>query len=247
MELGWVGMVSGFSVVLYSRLNLLVQNRRILHLVLAMIIVDGICLHSSTITIQFGLSSQPKNDLPKRAPWLVASIVIERVQSIGFTVQQLIITAVYMKTAWNYLRDRLLPDGRAKTIMTMLIAVQVLVACIDITVIGLESAGYFIPKLIIHSFVYAIKLELEFVILNQLISISQLGATGLMSIPAEMDSRAPDSSGTIVRSPTFGLDNYDARGSPTAEIHGLDGIATPENRDNGSLSKTEEKSTNSAV
>ena len=39
---GWIMMVTGQSVVLYSRLHLVLQNRKILRAVLLMIIVDGV-------------------------------------------------------------------------------------------------------------------------------------------------------------------------------------------------------------
>jgi len=48
-EIGWVSMVSGFSVVLYSRLHLVVRNPRVLQLVLAMIITDAFLFHVPTI------------------------------------------------------------------------------------------------------------------------------------------------------------------------------------------------------
>jgi len=42
-------MVSGFSVVLYSRLHLVIRNPRVLQLVLAMIITDAFLFHVPTI------------------------------------------------------------------------------------------------------------------------------------------------------------------------------------------------------
>ena len=39
---GWVMMVTGQSVVLYSRLHLVMQNQKVLKAVLMMIIVDGV-------------------------------------------------------------------------------------------------------------------------------------------------------------------------------------------------------------
>jgi hypothetical protein len=40
-KIGWVGNVTGFSLVLFSRLNLVVHDRRIRRGVLAMIITDA--------------------------------------------------------------------------------------------------------------------------------------------------------------------------------------------------------------
>jgi hypothetical protein len=82
VKFGWVCMVSGFSLVLYSRLNLLVQSRNFLRLVLAMIIVDGVCLHSATIVIQIIYDAQPVGDTEKRAPWVTRGNTMELVQVV---------------------------------------------------------------------------------------------------------------------------------------------------------------------
>ena len=47
--IGWVAMVTGQSVVLYSRLHLIVRNQRMLNWALTMIIVNGTVCHSLQI------------------------------------------------------------------------------------------------------------------------------------------------------------------------------------------------------
>jgi hypothetical protein len=42
---GWVPMVTGFSMILYSRLHLITHNRRVLQICLGFIIFDGIIVH----------------------------------------------------------------------------------------------------------------------------------------------------------------------------------------------------------
>jgi hypothetical protein len=42
---GWIPMVTGFSLILYSRLHLITHNRRILQICLGFIIFDGIIVH----------------------------------------------------------------------------------------------------------------------------------------------------------------------------------------------------------
>jgi hypothetical protein len=61
-------------------------------------------------------------------------------------------------------------------------ALQVIIIILDITIIVLDLAGYLKPKVFIHSFVYSIKLELEFVVLNQLIEISRMGLPRIQSV-----------------------------------------------------------------
>jgi hypothetical protein len=220
-ELGWVGMVSGFSVILYSRLSILVQNKRILWFVLAMIVTDGVCLHISTIAVNFGTASQPKTDPGKHARWVAGSNTIERIQAIWFTVQEQIIAGLYIKAAWDHIQDRALSNHRTKRVMLCLIAVQTLVSVIDIVVVVLECTGYFVAKLIITSFVYSIKLQLEFVVLNQLVSMSRLSALEPMVVLTEAESRIPDSSGTTLPSPMFSLNEHSTERPQMVQGHAL--------------------------
>jgi hypothetical protein len=63
--------------------------------------------------------------------------------------------------------------------MSLLLAVQVIIICIDIALVVMEFASLTELKLFLHSFAYAVKLELEFVVLNQLVQLSQLGVAGI--------------------------------------------------------------------
>lgn len=60
-KIGWVSNVTGFSLVLYSRLNLVVRNHNILRAVLYMICIDAVLLHTPIIIFDFGMSSPHPN------------------------------------------------------------------------------------------------------------------------------------------------------------------------------------------
>jgi hypothetical protein len=173
-EIGWVSMVTGFSVVLYSRLNLVVRppfvrkSGLILKLVLAMIITDAFLFHVPTIVFQFGVSNKAshKKYLPYMAP-------MERVQIVGFSVQEIIISAIYVYATMSMLKSGF--SGKIKSTMAFLIIIQILVVLCDVVVIALDYAEYFTLKAVIHSFVYAVKLQLEFVILNKFRKVSKRG------------------------------------------------------------------------
>jgi hypothetical protein len=53
---GWITMVTGQSVVLYSRLHLVLRNPKVVRAVLWMIVVDAVMLHVSTTVVLFGSS-----------------------------------------------------------------------------------------------------------------------------------------------------------------------------------------------
>ncbi|KAF2430568.1 hypothetical protein EJ08DRAFT_238254 [Tothia fuscella] len=176
-ELGWIGMVSGFSTVLYSRLRLLVRSRRTRHLTLAMIIIDGVCLHTSTIVVVLGFELRPS--------WTATSLVLERVHIVCFAIQEAILSGLCTKAAWDQLQAPFCPNSNTKKIMRLIIAVQLSVVLIDVIVVVFDCAGFFVIKAIIYAFTYALKLELEFVALNQLVAISRLGQnelTGMLNL-----------------------------------------------------------------
>lgn len=79
---GWICTVSGQSVVLYSRLHLIDRNQRHLRFVLAMIITNGVILHSATTVMVFGANSTQHSNLFEK-PYSI----MEKVQVTVFFVQ----------------------------------------------------------------------------------------------------------------------------------------------------------------
>jgi hypothetical protein len=190
-------MTTGFSLVLYSRLHILVQDKRILRSVLIMIIFDGVSLHTATTIIQLVL---PTLSGEAAAPWSKAAEIAERLHTVWFTLQEIVISCLYMKAARDQLQDRMLPSERTKKVMIWLITVQLVGVTLDIILVVFDLSGYFVVKLITHSFVYSVKLELEFFILNQLVALSHLQSGGLRSIPPDQDTPVSNQD-AIVRSP----------------------------------------------
>lgn len=192
-EIGWVGMVTGFSVVLYSRLHLVVRNQRILRLVLAMIITDAFLFHVPTIVFQFGVSNKSthKKYLPYMAP-------MERVQVLGFSLQEIIISAIYIYATLKMLQGSF--NKKIRNTIAFLVLIQVVVILADVVVISLDYAEYFTLKAVLHSFVYAFKLQLEFVILNEFREVIAKGGIapkglneGLNALQVESNSPSPPS------------------------------------------------------
>jgi hypothetical protein len=112
-ELGWVGIVSGFSLVLYSRLSILVRSRQNLRLTLAMIIVDGVCLHTATLVLVYGSAIESARGLQNQSQWLAALRAMDGVHAVGFTLQGFVISCLYMKAAWDQLQEPLFPNRSA--------------------------------------------------------------------------------------------------------------------------------------
>jgi hypothetical protein len=188
-EAGWVGMVTGFAIVLWSRLNIIILDKRVLRGVLAMIIVNGLVWHTALVILQYGLAGAK---LDHRKAWLRVLNPFERVQITMFTVQESIIALMYIWATYKILVDRMVQQRQTtRNVLLLLFVVQTGVLMMDIVIIVLDLAGYFTLKAILHSWVYGIKLELEFVVLNQLVEIAKSGVPGLSSIK---DDDVPDSS-----------------------------------------------------
>jgi hypothetical protein len=193
-EIGWVSMVTGFSMVLYSRLHLVVRNQRTLRLVLALIITDAFLFHVPTVAFQFGLSDKKTHHkyLPYMAP-------MERVQIIGFSIQEILISSIYIYATLQMFKGSF--NKKIQRTTAFVILIQVIVILCDVVVIALDYAQYFTLKAVIHSFVYAFKLQLEFVILNQFKEVvatgglAPKGLDALQDLPERLESPPSPPSG----------------------------------------------------
>lgn len=165
--LGWVGMVTGFAIVLYSRLHLVTQNRKVLRGILCMIIFNIFALHMTTMIGQIGVVT--KNQ-PQWISWYPDA---EKIQIVGFTVQEMIISGIYVYYINKLVASSL--NRKTKRKMKLFILAQVLCILIDFPFIYLAFADDFLMKAVASSFCYAIKIKLEFVVLNQLMDIAKGG------------------------------------------------------------------------
>jgi len=172
---GWFAMVTGQSVVLYSRLHLVAQNERRLRWVLYLIIFDAIVVGIPDMTLAF-LASRPDAN-----PYIVNFFsTYDKVQVGIFFFQELIISVLYI-----YETARLLgPPGGQNPFGKLLrytILVNILVLAMDITLLGTEYAGYYEIQTTYKPAIYSIKLKMEFSILNRLTKIVKNRGVALSS------------------------------------------------------------------
>jgi hypothetical protein len=191
---GWVSNVSGFSLVLWSRLHLIVNDPRILRAVLCMIIIDGILCHTPIVVFEFGLIyDHPVYYRPME--------IMERIQQTVFTLQETTISSLYIYHTAQFLKSGY--GVRTRKLITLLVCVQVLVVALDAMLTVFDYTNKFTLKCTIHPFVYSIKLKLEFIVLNQLQTLVKRGMTlglSLGSIP-----KADSGSESASPSPSAGL------------------------------------------
>lgn len=179
---GWWGMVTGQSLVLYSRLHLVVRNGRVLRAVLLMIIVD-FCLFQVPTTVQKFGSTETKVGI-----WLTVYHVYERIQLFVFTIQELIISVIYIRAAviWLSPGD---PEGTRHT-KQFLIYLNILCIALDVVIVAEVFSNEWIYEEATQSLVYAIKLTLEFAVLNEVMEVYRLGPGGCTTCHRRVPSRS---------------------------------------------------------
>ncbi|KAL8949478.1 MAG: hypothetical protein Q9222_004413 [Ikaeria aurantiellina] len=169
VEIGWVTMVTGQAFVLYSRLHLVIRNQKTLRYVLCLIIFDACVLHIPTIVFTVG------NNSPNAEAWHGKFNIMERIQLVGFCLQEFLISTLYIVSTVRILGS--VYHSMTRKVMLQLILINVVCIGMDIVLIGLEFTGKYVGEASIKPMVYAIKLKLEFAVLNQLMSLSKVGFT----------------------------------------------------------------------
>ena len=178
-NVGWWLMVTGQSFVLYSRLHLVLSDRKILRAVLCMIVVDGIIFHIPTTILNF--YSNYGAD-----PYAAARgyKVYEKVQMTGFCVQELIISGLYMWKTAQLLR--ILATTDARRTMWQLFMINLIIVVMDVGLLAVEYLNLRIYEQVFKGVIYSVKVKLEYAILGKLVQIAKGGA-GLTGVLREQD------------------------------------------------------------
>ncbi|KAA8648834.1 uncharacterized protein ATNIH1004_004720 [Aspergillus tanneri] len=187
----WCGMVTGQSLVLWSRLHLVLYRPKVLRGVLWMIVTDAILLHTPIIVLLYGaLSSRPQQ-------FAAGYKVMERIQLVGFCLQELIISSIYI---WETIKLlKLQQEQHRRHILYHLLIISVIILFLDITVVVIEYAGLYTLQVPLKASVYSIKLKLEYSILGKLMEIARgpsdpmSSVTGLSSNPSPYNGETTNS------------------------------------------------------
>lgn len=167
ISVGWVAMVTGQSMVLWSRLHLILRNQTRLSLILWMIIINAFVSHGGTIPMIYGSYS------PNPEKWATAYSIMEKIQVSLFFVQEIIISGVYIFETIKLINlQQTIHNRRSSRLMNHLIFVNGLIVLLDMTILGLEYANQYEYQTAYKGFVYSAKLKLEFTILNKLVEMT---------------------------------------------------------------------------
>ncbi|RAH49174.1 uncharacterized protein BO95DRAFT_439913 [Aspergillus brunneoviolaceus CBS 621.78] len=162
ITIGWYTMVTGQSVVLYSRLHLVLPNPRILRQVRYMITIDACLLHLPTTVLTYG-----SNLAPRKAAFIAGYNIMEKIQMTCFCLQEFILSALYI---WETVRMlRLDPDRGKRKIMYQLVAINLIIIFLDLGLLVIEYRDLYIMETMIKGVIYSVKLKLEFAVLGKLV------------------------------------------------------------------------------
>ena len=100
--------------------------------------------------------------------------IYEKVQMTGFTIQETIISGLYLWETRKILQPRqTFQKKKTRKVMYHLIWVNVLIICLDIALLSTEYANLFTIQTVFKAAIYSVKLRFEFVVLNQLLDLVQ--------------------------------------------------------------------------
>ena len=171
LTIGWWTMVTGQSVVLYSRLHLVLRDERLLRRVLRLIIVNFFLLHIPTTILTYGANIVHSGDMS----WVKGYNIMEKIQLTGFTLQEGLLSTLYVIETVKLLRlgadVSARPDSR--TIMYHLIGINCAIMIMDLVLLSLEYANFYAVQITLKGFVYSLKLKLEFAVLGRLVDLIQ--------------------------------------------------------------------------
>ncbi|KAJ5644179.1 uncharacterized protein N7484_006686 [Penicillium longicatenatum] len=189
---GWISMVTGQSVVLWSRLHLVLQNTKVLWGVLWMIIIDVVLFHVPTTVLLYGTAAAPNS------VWANGYNIMERIQLVGFCIQELIISGIYVWETGKLLRLR--PEGRSQGILHQLLFINIIILILDVAIVAIEYVGFYAVQVMFKPVAYSIKLKLEYAILGKLVAIARgsyedelpSSSRDIMSFPSSQETQTPN-------------------------------------------------------
>ncbi|CAI7616995.1 unnamed protein product [Penicillium glandicola] len=162
---GWMCMVTGQAVVLYSRLHLVVADIRHVRWVLWMIISNVFILHIP-MAVLYCLNLGP-------SPSSRVAAIYDRFQTTGFAAQDIIICGIYVREALRALKPVFEAKGRqGRNIIRRLLVLNLLCIMLDILIVFIEYKAHYLA-ISFKTVGYSIKLKFEFYAFTQLYELTR--------------------------------------------------------------------------
>ncbi|PSN72624.1 hypothetical protein BS50DRAFT_630632 [Corynespora cassiicola Philippines] len=167
--LTWWILVVPQSFVLYSRLHLFMEAKPLRWVRFSIVSVS---IAFSVPTVVLGVLAQTNMSATLSRP----NLAWDKVQLAVFFTQETLLSLLYIRETQKHLK-RTAPlhsqDGSSRRVLKHLIYINVLIICLDISLMGMCYSNLFYLQGHYKPCVYGIKLRMEFAILNQLRSTLQ--------------------------------------------------------------------------
>ena len=161
LNLGLDMYIFGQTLILYSRLHLVCRNYNLLRSILVMIII---------VFFFFGLplwiTAWPSRLPQTKKTWAPVQDRYERIQSIIFLVMESTISIIYVWATVRLIKPN--ENIKVRRVMWELIGLNFLLVSLDVIWMTLFFLNYNGVKVPMQQFSYALKVRVEFVVLNQL-------------------------------------------------------------------------------
>lgn len=158
---GWCVFMVAQSIVLWSRLHLVVQNPKIIRGVVIMIFCTAIFLLIPTAVLAFC------NDIrPSRHVFIRSYQIMEDIQLTGFFMQETIISGLYIWGAVSMLQYT--AEKRKRNLILQPLTINIILILMDCIILVIQYCGYWTLQINIKSLVFSLKLKLELAVLTRL-------------------------------------------------------------------------------
>ncbi|KAF9895054.1 hypothetical protein FE257_004682 [Aspergillus nanangensis] len=158
-------MVAGQSIVLYSRLHLVVSNKLVLRAVVYSIIIAVFLLQIPTAVLLWGWY------LSGKIVFLDGHYIMGKISTTLIVLQETVISAIYIWETTKILR--LIAFKAHKRILYELVAINVAIFIMDAISISFEFANCFATQTIVKGLFYSIKLKVEIGVLRKLVDVAR--------------------------------------------------------------------------
>ncbi|KAF2008985.1 hypothetical protein BU24DRAFT_497560 [Aaosphaeria arxii CBS 175.79] len=160
-------ILTGFGLVLYSRLHLITNNPWFLRSLLIMVIVIAFLGHTMSF-VQLAIISLNKTLLSRQIMHAISWL------DVIFTLQDLLLSVSYIYLYWKHMKDTAefssdAARARDATTFKLLIGANSLVITLDVIQNVLLCLKFYLARYMWFPLICAIRLEVEFFVLNRLV------------------------------------------------------------------------------
>ena len=149
-----------------------------------MICTNVIVLGFPTSVLTFGSNANSLSDRTLHH-FVQGYNVMEKIQMVGFFLQELILSLIYIKETVRILKlskstqgdimsiadDTQLKHPFARKVMYQLLAINTIIIAMDVALLAVEFANLYLIETTLKGVVYSVKLKLEFAVLGKLVQI----------------------------------------------------------------------------